>query len=473
MNKNSAISGAFYLTVSSMLSILLGYFLNVWLGRYLGPAGYGIYGVIISLVSIINTTQSAGLPLAISKFISEDEKLARSILKSGYLLQLSSNILIALLIYFFADQIASSFNDLSLTRYIQIAAFVFPAYSLYSLYTGYYNGLHDFKKQSLLYNYFYLFKLILIGGLTYFMGLTGAIIGFAIAPLSCFLLKLDLPRLSSKTFPIGKLFRFSGPLILLAFFTTLMQSIDLYMVKGLMRNSEEVGFYTANQNISKIPFFALSAFSAIIFPMISRSISRDSKERTRLIIEDNLRATLILTAPIVVVISATSMQIVELLFSNRFTPGASSLSILMFGMGFMTLFSVLSNVISGAGNPAIAVVISILSVMVSGLICWWTIPFMGLNGAAFGIVVGGLVSVFLGGVVIYLKIGPFFKFPTLIRVIVASTLIYFMAQRMPTSTIFLPVFYVILGSLYLVLLFMMKEINLSDWRRISSLWKRH
>src|ERR1700760_1419286 len=63
--------GAIYLTLSGLAFLLSGYATNVWLGRRLGPHDYGRYGVIITLISSVNVMQVAGLPQALSRFVSE------------------------------------------------------------------------------------------------------------------------------------------------------------------------------------------------------------------------------------------------------------------------------------------------------------------------------------------------------------------------------------------------------------------
>ena len=73
MNSTSLSKGAFYLTFSTIIFVLSGYLINVILGRQLGPSSYGIYGIIITLMTTINLTQVSGLPQAVAKYIAEEE----------------------------------------------------------------------------------------------------------------------------------------------------------------------------------------------------------------------------------------------------------------------------------------------------------------------------------------------------------------------------------------------------------------
>src|SRR5882672_10362353 len=142
--------GAIYLTISSIILMIAGYSINIFLGRILGPVGYGTYGIIISLMTAVNLMQTAGLPQAVSKFIAEDESRADAILKSGLAVQIISTILLTFIFFLLARPLALVLHDEKLIPYIQITSFIFPLYGIFALYTGYYNGLHNFKRQAFL-----------------------------------------------------------------------------------------------------------------------------------------------------------------------------------------------------------------------------------------------------------------------------------------------------------------------------------
>src|SRR5262249_32395015 len=53
--------GTLFLTISSFFFMVSGYLVNIWLGKTLGPKVYGLYGIIITLMTIVNITQTSGL----------------------------------------------------------------------------------------------------------------------------------------------------------------------------------------------------------------------------------------------------------------------------------------------------------------------------------------------------------------------------------------------------------------------------
>src|SRR4051812_14514395 len=107
--------GFIHLTLSLGSFIVSGYLINIFLGRFLGPSSYGVYGVLISLMGIINIIQTGGIPLATAKFIAEDDARRDSILKSSLILQLLITLLITISLFLLAKPLSLLFNDPKLT----------------------------------------------------------------------------------------------------------------------------------------------------------------------------------------------------------------------------------------------------------------------------------------------------------------------------------------------------------------------
>src|SRR3989344_3500926 len=324
---NQVAKGALFLTLSSAVFIVTGYISNIWLGRYLGPNGYGVCGIVISLMTAANLILTSGLPQGVSKYISSNEKNAEKIFKNALIIQGISMIIITTAYFFSAPLLSLLFQDASLSSYIKLSALILPFYSIYSLSLGYYNGFHKFGMQALMNIIYSSVKLIAIISLTYYFYLQGTMIGFIIAPI----IALSIPVIKNfksikstiNNFSVDKnlsknLILFSLPIIGFATFSSLQQSVDLYFVKGILKSAQETGFYTASQNIAKIPFFALSAFSLVIFPSISKSITEKNNVKTKQIISQSLRLVFLLLLPTILMLSATSSEIVALLFSKNY-----------------------------------------------------------------------------------------------------------------------------------------------------------
>src|SRR6266403_3905308 len=404
MKKTSFAHGTIYITIATFVFMISGYLINIFLARYLGPASYGIYGIIITLMGVVNLMQTSGLPQAVSKFVAEVEVKADSILRSGLILQIASTLIASLVLLLLALPFANLLKDNTLVPYLQLSAAVVPLYGIYSLYLNYYNGLHYFKTQAMMNILYAVAKFVAVLIFVYFFKVYGAVLGFIIAPIFALLFWFHFPRKSNYHFPYKKLFFFSIPLIGFAIASNLLQSIDLFFIKALMHADTNTGLYTANQNIAEIPFYGIAALASVLFPSISKHVSNNRHDEAKNLIQKSLRFCLLLLTPAVLLISATSLPILSFLFSSEYHPGAQSLSILVIGSGFFTLFIILATIISSAGSPMKSAILAGIGIIITSLLCATLIPTLGLNGAAMATTIAAGCMIFVAEVTAYTKI---------------------------------------------------------------------
>lgn len=465
---NSVQKGVLLLTFSLLLFMVSSYLINLWLARSLGPVHFGIYGVVLSLVNLVNVIQSSGLPQVISKFISQEQERSESLLKSGLELQAVTSVMLTIVFYLSAKPLSIIFRDPNLRGNIELASLIFPVYGILTLYQGYYNGMHEFVSQSKISAAYSIFKMIFVLGFALFFNIKGAIIGFIVAPFLALLVGLKLPGVHS-SFPYKKIALFSLPLVGFALLTMLLQSIDLYFVKALISSKEDPGYYTANQNIARIPFFALSAFSLVLFPSISRHLAQNQIEKIRSMIHSSLRFILMLLIPGTLLIAVTSGQIIDLLYSAAYLPAAPSLSILIFASGFLTIFTVLANILNGAGSPRISLAISALGVVITAIFCLMLVATYGLVGAAISTTIGSFVAMVAATYFVYKRFNALVPIKSAIKIIFASLVISLIAYLITLPVILLPLLYIVLFMLYGGLLVVMKELTYGDFRQMREL----
>lgn len=471
--KNKYLDGSLYLSLATFIFLISGYLINILLGRILGPAEYGIYGLIISLVTYINVIQTTGFTQTVSKFISEGKEDPDSILKSGMYLQLLTNSLFFILFFFFSDLIALLLKDQSLSPYIKFSSFIFPIFGFYGLYHDYYNGLHRFRKQAFMNILYSICKTLFVLSLAFTMQIKGVIIGFMIAPVIPLVFGIHFPKSTVRKFPLIKLFLFAIPIVALAIFSNLLQSIDLFYVKALSDVKENPGYYAASQNISRIIFFSMSALFLVIFPAISKSTSNQLHASTRIIIQKTLRLVLISIIPAAFIMSATSRELIEIIYSSPYLPASSSLSILLFGMVSFTIFTALSYILSGAGKPLIPAFIAIIGLLITSIACMILIPKYSLNGAAISTFIGSSISMFLACLYVYYSFKILISIISVVKILLTSIMIYFIASVIHLPIYMLPMIYILLGGLYLATLYYIKELtpaDITEFKRILPSW---
>src|SRR3989344_7675326 len=85
--KQSRITGAISLVLSQAAILVFGYATHLWIGRVLGPATYGVYGVVLSIQTIFGIFLTLGIPMAVSRFVAQDEEHAQSIVRQALRIQ--------------------------------------------------------------------------------------------------------------------------------------------------------------------------------------------------------------------------------------------------------------------------------------------------------------------------------------------------------------------------------------------------
>ena len=187
--RNIIAKGIIYISSARVIFLISGYALHVFLGRYLGPADYGILGIILALLTFFRIFLKDGLFHSVSRYTAAHHNQSVSIRKQGLRLQLFFILLLSSLYFFSADLIAGFLHDPEFLSYIRLSAFILPAMGFYFIYMASLNGLRLFHKQAIgtsfygVMRFLWVFLLIMIG-----FRIKGALVGLILAPLSAMIL---------------------------------------------------------------------------------------------------------------------------------------------------------------------------------------------------------------------------------------------------------------------------------------------
>lgn len=469
--KTTVTKGAAYMVVAQMIAIISAYIIHFSLGRYLGPEMYGIYGIIMALISMLTLILTSGLPQAVSKYIAEDSKKAYSIIKRTAKVQFMFSMVLFAIFFFGAKLIANLLNDKSLVGYIMLAAFVIPLKAMVCLYTSYLNGKHYFKRSALLLNLYAIYRIIFILVLAYFFYVRGALFGIIISSaISLVLVLISIREKDDKyDFDIKKVIRFAIPVSMFTVLLTFLLSLDLYMVKSLLGSNELAGYYTSAAVISQMPYQLFSVLSFVLLPAISHSVANKLFIRTKMLINESMRYILILLVPMVLLISAMSKEIVSVIYSSKYIAAAEPLSILTFGLGFFILFFILTTMINASGKPKLSLGILLLVIPLNFILNFIFIKSYGLKGAAISTTIASFVAMVIASAYIYKKFKTVIPFKSLVKILMAGSIIYYIALNVSLSKYLVIVEGGVLFVVYIGILLLFKEIKKADIIRFKSL----
>ena len=206
-----------------------------------------------------------------------------------------------------------------------------------------------------------------------------------------------------------------------------------------------------------------------MLPLISRSIHQKEAQRTQTYIERSLRFVFLLFIPFVFIILSTSEHLISLIYSETYVPGAQSLRILIVGLFFLTLYTVINNILMADNR------IGTLSLLTMGLIVLDVIlnlvfvPSLHLNGAALATALTSLVGAGIVGVMVYRRFKTLIPYRTVIRGVVAAGVVFAISSMYQVQGIMLILNYVFLFTLYLGGLVILKEVGAQDFEAVRGL----
>ena len=474
MPRQSRLTGAAALIVAQACVLLFGYVAHLWIGRTLGPGPYGIYGVVLSIQTIAGLVLTLGVPMAVSRFVAQDEPHARSILYHALKIQGGIALVVTLALSLAAPLIAGALGDAALTAYIQFAAAVIFLQAFYQLFIQFASGMHYFNRQAALTILYATAKLASALILIYFIGVYGAFSGFAVGAIVATAVGWYWTRRlggrQPHRLPLRPFLLFAGTYVLILIGLQLLISLDLFMVKAYLGDDTAAGLYNAAVTLSRIPYMLLQGLTFVLLPSISAlTKSGASREQAANFTRDVLRYLIGLIVPGAALAAATSESLLGLFYSADYTPAASALTILMVGLSSLAFYLLLANIVSGAGRARVALGLTGIILAVSAATGVSLVPRFGLIGAAWQTTIAGLVGLVLISAYTFRA----FKIPVPIRSItniviatIAAVAITYVWQASPATLL---IQYAVAAVVYLLVLLLLGEVSAADRRYVAAL----
>jgi len=467
--------GTIWLIGAQIIALLSGYGIHAGIARYLGPETYGLFGIVISVLVWVETPLCGGIPTAVSKFISQNSRLALAIKNESMKLQITLAGLLFLIFFFIAPLMANLLQDERLVFYFRLAAIDIPLMAGYTLFLCVVNGFRDFVAQSIAAIIYAVSKLLttyllVFGGLS----LTGALIGNVAASVFGLIAARSFCKFENYIgkFDGSEIIKFAIPMGLFELTYNLLMCLDLLLVKALISDGIQVGYYMAAVTLGKMPYFVFGVLIMSIFPSLSKSISEGNWELTITYINQAFRFILIVLLPITLLVIATSKELISLIYSEKYLPAASVLDILIIAFTFLMFIIVCATIIQSDNRPKLAFGIVAFLIPINIIANLKLIPLYGLKGAAIAATLTDFIGMIIMASLIFARFHTLISLKSFFKISAAAFITYFLAITYSTSGAWLIVNYIILFLIYFVLLVLLKEITLEDWMRIRSVFLR-
>lgn len=478
----SLFSVSLWLILSELSFNLSGYIIHAFLGRFLGPAEYGRFGIIITFSTMIVVLIGRGIPIAMSKYLSEIKKKdlpkKSAVIKNiAFKEQLKVALAMMLLYWLLTPVFSFLLKDQSLLPLFRLSSLVILTFSLASFFVYYYNGIEFFGRQAFLKFTRTLFRLGLVISLGFFFQIQGAIWGQILAPLFVFLFALVLDpfkknkvkkiSLKEKKLIRKKLLHFAWPVTLFLVFYELMISLDLYLVKAVLQSDTETGIYNAALTVGRLPYYAFYFLTFLILPKISHSVGEKTSVHTQKIMTDLFRFLVLLLLPTVLLTSFFAPSLLDFFYGQAYFPATSAMRILAWGVGFLTVFHILVSALNGSGKNKVPMWLALFGMLTNAILNFWLIQKWGIIGSAWATTLIAFFTMLLTIFYTQKKICFFINLHLLFQGLFFSGIIFLFAHlfSFQHKFLFIPQALFLL-ALYLFFFFLFGQIKKDDYQRL-------
>ena len=281
--KHELISGSFYLFVGGTVANFLAFIYNLFLAKTLIPADYGVYGSLLSIITLIGVPVSSLGPVIV-KFAAdylaknENEKAERLYIRMSQFILIISLILFASFVIF--SETIKAFLHIQNTIFVIFSGLIISFFYLNLVNSSFIQSILKFKQLSVINILGGMAKLavgiplILLGFKIY--GALGGVFAMAVTVfLSGFIpLRFLLKNIKQNTsaIPIKEIINYALPTSFAVFFLTSFTSTDVILVKHFF-NAHDAGFYAGLSLVGKVIFYFTNPIPMVMFPLIIKRSS--------------------------------------------------------------------------------------------------------------------------------------------------------------------------------------------------------
>ncbi len=464
-----AARGTALLALAQLLLTAAGYIVAVMLARGLGPADYGVYGIIYSLLLSIELIGRLGISQAIARLVAERGTIEPRLEGSGLTLILLVNGVIFIAFWVGAGWLAEIFNIAEHGRFLfRVAGIDIPFYATYVILLEILGGRRDFLSESLGIALYSLVKVVgVVVLVTIGPSITGALVLNVAASIGGLAYLATRVGRRSFTFNLdarAPIIRLAIPVAVGGIGTQLLGAIDLWSLNVIGSVADEVkGFYVAATTLARMPNLIAFVMIAVLIPSVGRATAMGDPALVQRTVRGAIRFLVVTLLPGCALIAVEARPIMVLLFSAEYSQGALLLQILVFAQGLCnTIFLTLIGVLVAVNEPRRGAVIAlaVLPVALIGNIV--LIPLLGAPGAALAALIATTTAAIAAGIVLWQRVGNILEPLALAKTLLATLVVSGVAALLPAEGLLVLVELVALGVVFLILAALLGVVGRAD-----------
>jgi O-antigen/teichoic acid export membrane protein len=478
--------GALFIGFAKIYFMVSGLVQQVGLNRVLGSVEYGAFGVVNSVISIVNNTMVQATVQSVSKFTAEDDRHAGAVQRAGLRMQAVLGTLVGLAFLAGAPLIAAFEKAPLYTPYFRIAAAIPFVYAFYTVFVGTANGLRRFHVQASFDIGFSTMKTVLLLGLGALFAVKGAFVGFAAAAVAILVVAARKMRMPAEgpAFPAARLVPYMGGVAVYALLLNLALLYDQPLLQHFagvvdpVRAPIVAGQYFALRTLALLPYQALIVITFVIFPLVSKSTFAEDSAATRAYVTQTMRYALILASAMGLALAARPAALLAIAYKPEYGVGATALPILVAGECCLALLGVACSILNAAGHTRATTTLMAVTVGVGAIAAAVLVPRTApgapmLTAAASATSLGmaaGLVGSLL---ILRMHLGGRLPLATVARVVVSLAAAVLVGRFLPAHGKLLGLASIaVVAVVYFAALFALREFGPEDKAKLRRILRR-
>jgi O-antigen/teichoic acid export membrane protein len=472
----AAARGTVQLMIARFVFMGSGLVISIILARGLGPAQFGIYGVIMTVLTWLEMTLGASVPGAVANLLPQHAASAPVVEQTARLLVMASSLVLFGGSWLLAPLAAELFKIPNGAFLFRVAIVDIPLMAVFFAYQGILYGHHRYGILSLS---LILQTLTKLAGIVILVSIgvsvTGALIAHVLATICviAYLLFRFPPDRSPWSPALARsMILIALPLCVYSIAMQAHSNMGLWFLKSLWTgDAEATGYYAAALNVTRALTVVQSALSGVLFASLSWAFARSDHDAARRYIQEATRFALLALAPACVLLTVDARDIVQLLFADRYAPAAEILPYQVFGFACLTFLDVFFHVMMAYGWFAYCAGIIFSLVPLGIVLNIILIPLWGGPGAAIALLFTVAIGALIAALIAARQFGMLIVPATVLRIGIAALALVPLAYQIPAQGIWLVPKFVGLLAVYLLTLTLLRELTAKDLQPFA-VWQR-
>lgn len=363
--------------------------IKIMIARMITPSEYGLVGMVAVFLVLSDVIINGGFSQALI------QKKDRTDLdySTVFYINFALGVIIYILLYWFAPEIASFYKDDRLTEVIRLISISIVIKSLSVVQIAKLSIELNFRLKTLV-NFW---AVLISGAFAIYLAYAGygvfsliyqAIIYSAIVTMLLFIISKWRPRLAFSFSRTKELFSF-GSKVFLAGLAAVLSDNSYSILIGRLFTSKEVGFYSQGRNLPDLLSVNLfNVLQGVLFPVMADA--QDDRERLLKIYKKSLDMTAFIVLPCMVGLVVIAEPFVRLFLTEKWLPSVFIIQWLSLSRMIIPLGAINANLLNAVGRSDLYLKIDLIKLPLTILGLFISAPF----GLEYMVISNFIVSIF-------------------------------------------------------------------------------